>query len=113
MMSTVSDPSMVSCANLMPSTRLSFWLMSMAVSSVEFTAPEPMAMNCTPSPLKRSTSSSALPMQPTVAMAKVPKRERTMSGWGSESLMQPMADFPWKSARSFSNRVRKGVFSME
>ena len=46
MMSRVSEPSMTLWACLMPSTKLSFWLMSAATSSVVFTAPELMAMNC-------------------------------------------------------------------
>ena len=73
MMSSVSDPSMDSCACLMPETKSSFWLMSAATSSVVFTLPELMAMNCRP-PLAKffSTSSSALLMAPTVVMPNVP-----------------------------------------
>ena len=51
-------------------------------------------------------------MMPTVVTAYSPRWERTSSGWGSVSEMQPMPLHPWKSARSASNLVRKGVFSM-
>ena len=114
MMSSVSDPSMDSCACLMPETKSSFWLMSAATSSVVFTLPELMAMNCRP-PLAKffSTSSSALLMAPTVVMPNVPRCERTSSGCGSVSLMQPMPLQPWKPCRSSSKRVRNGVFSIE
>ena len=113
MISSVSDPSMTSCAYLMPSTKLSFWLMSAATSSVELTLPELMAMNCLPPAEKHSAmSSSALLMMPTVVMPKVPRCERTSSGCGSVSLMQPMPHWPWKPSRSSSNLVRKGVFSV-
>ena len=40
-------------------------------------------------------------------------RERMSRGWGSVSLMQPMPHVPWNVARSSSNLVRNGVFSME
>ena len=39
--------------------------------------------------------------------------ERTSSGCGSVSLMQPMPLQPWKPCRSSSKRVRNGVFSIE
>ena len=58
-------------------------------------------------------SSSVLLMASTVAMAYVPSCERTSRGWGSLSLMQPMALVPWKSSMSRSKRVRNGAFSME
>ena len=88
--------------------------MSAATSSVVFTLPELMAMNCRP-PLAKffSTSSSALLMAPTVVMPNVPRCERTSSGCGSVSLMQPMPLQPWKPCRSSSKRVRNGVFSIE
>jgi len=52
-------------------------------------------------------------MQPTVVSANTPRCERMSSGWGLVSEMQPMPDLPWKWGRSFSKRVRNGVFSME
>ena len=39
MMMRVTEPSIISCACRMPSTRDSFWLMSAAISSVELTSP--------------------------------------------------------------------------
>ena len=51
-------------------------------------------------------------MMPTVEMANIPKWERTSSGWGSVSEMQPIPAFPLNFAMSSSNFVRKGVFSM-
>ena len=88
--------------------------MSAATSSVVFTSPELMAMNCLPPPEKyASTSASALLMAPTVVRANVPRCERTRSGCGSVSLMQPMPLCPWNPGRSSSKRVRNGVFSME
>ena len=59
------------------------------------------------------TSSSALLMALTVVSANTPMRERMSRGWGSVSLMQPMPHVPWNVARSSSNLVRNGVFSME
>ena len=114
MMMRVTEPSIISCACRMPSTRDSFWLMSAAISSVELTSPELIAMNC-PWWLSRQLpmSSSVLLMASTVAMAYVPSCERTSRGWGSLSLMQPMALVPWKSSMSRSKRVRNGAFSME
>jgi len=55
---------------------------------------------------------SAFWMMPTVEMAYSPRWERISRGWGSVSLMQPMPACPWKEGRSFSNFVRKGVFSI-
>ena len=60
-----------------------------------------------------STSCSALLIAPMVVMANTPRWERMSSGWGSASLMQPMALVPWKWSSSFSKRVRNGAFSME
>ena len=114
MIRSVREPSMASWANLMPSTRLSLQLMRPATSSVVLTAVDPMAMNCLPPSAKKSSISwSALWMAPTVVMPNTPRCERTSSGCGSVSLMQPMPLAPWKSARSPSNFVRNGEFSME
>ena len=52
-------------------------------------------------------------MAPTVVMPNVPRCERTSSGCGSVSLMQPMPLMPLNPGRSSSKRVRNGVFSME
>ena len=114
MTSSVSEPLMARCAYRMLSTRSSFWLMSAATSSVWFTAPELIAMNCAPPRSKYSSmSSSTLLMAPTVVTANVPWCERTSSGCGSVSEMHPMPLVPWKRSRSLSNRERNGVFSME
>ena len=84
-----------------------------ATNSVVFTFPELIAMNWFPHPEKyRSISSSALLMMPTKVMPNTPRCERTSSGCGSVSLMQPMPLQPRNMGRSFSNLVRKGVFSM-
>ena len=113
-MSNVSDPSIFDWAYWMPATRSSFWLMSAATSSVEFTAPELSAMNCASWSSKySSTKASALLMAPMVVIANVPRCERTSSGWGSASEMHPMALVPWKRTMSSSNFVRNGVFSIE
>ena len=114
MIKSVSDPSITSWANWMPDTKSSFWLISAATSSVEFTAPELIDMNWRPPTDKnRSTKSSALLIAQTVVIAKVPKCERTSKGCGSVSLMHPMPLVPWKLSRSSSNFVRNGVFSIE
>ena len=107
-------PSMTSWANLMPSTKLSFWLMRAATSSVLFTLPELMAMNCFPPAEKHSSMScSALLMMPTVVMPKVPRCERTKGALRIGVADATDAAASVKLCRSSSNFVRNGVFSIE
>ena len=78
-----------------------------------FTFPELMAINCAPALVSSSTSASKFVMLPTTDIAYTPRCERTSSGCGSMSLMQPMAHVPRNPGRSWSKRVRNGVFSIE
>ncbi len=57
-------------------------------------------------------SSSALLMMPTVVMPKVPRCERTKSGCGSVSLMQPMPLHPVEACQVvFEFRSKRRVFN--
>ena len=51
-------------------------------------------------------------MTPTNASAQVPHADRISSGWGSVSLIIPIAAVPSISSRMPSNWVRKGAFWM-
>ena len=97
----------------MPSAMEPLRLISAAVSSVGLMLP-PLISRKWIAPLSKAsfTSASTLLMRPTVVMAKLPRCERTISGWGSVSEMQPMPALPDMRSTSRSNFVRNGEFSM-
>ncbi len=63
-------PSIWFCAKRMPSVKLLFWLMSAAISAVEFTAPPVIASKCPPPKFRtRSMRAFALLTTPITQMA--------------------------------------------
>ena len=96
----------------MPSAYESLLFISAATSSLELILLPVIASKYPPCESTSFASSSALLIMPMVLMAYLPNRETIKRGWGSVSLMQPIAALPLISVRTRSNLVRKGAFSM-
>ena len=96
----------------MPLTKSSPCEMSNATNSVGLVRPMLRSVNCWCLARQSASRSAMLLIFDTVAMAKRPRCELTITGCASVSLMTPIPTLPFISSRSLENLGRKCEFWM-